>query len=369
MSKPYALNNADFKQQLAQLRLLLTRLSVPLSLRVTLAAFIGSVLIGLGLIACLGFPVGAAVRVAVEGSFGDARSIADTLVFMTPRLLVAIGALVAIRGGMFNLGGEGQLQMGAIGAMLPYLAFGDIGPLLLPLAIFSGALCGALWGVIPAVLKLWRGADEIIVTLLMNFIAIYFLKYLVQGPMRPAGSTFNMSAQLPHSGVFLPLIEGTRLHLGVLLAVLVAVAVWVMLQHSAFGLKLRASGQSPDFVRLQGQSAGRTILASMALSGAIGGLAGTFEVLGVQYRLIEGFSSGLGFEGLAVAFLAGLEPFGAIIVSLYFGAINNAALALQSALSIPAALADVLSGLPILLLAVISGVMLTKGRSVWTSTR
>lgn len=357
------------KQPVAELRRLLARLSVPLSLRVTLGAFLGSVVLGLGLIAALGFPLLTAIQVAVEGSFGDPRAIADTLVFMTPRLLVALGALIAIRGGMFNLGGEGQLQMGAIGAMLPFLAFGDIGPALLPLAILCGALCGALWGAIPAVLKLWRGADEIIVTLLMNFIAIYFLKYLVQGPMRPAGSNFNMSAQLPRDGIFLPLIDGTRLHMGVVLAVLIAVGVWVVLQHTAFGLKLRASGQSPGFVRLQGQSAGRTMLSSMALSGAIGGLAGTVEVLGVQYRLIDGFSSGLGFEGLAVAFLAGLAPIGALIVSLYFGAINNAALALQSALSIPAALADVLSGLPILLLAVISGIMLSKGRSVWTSTR
>lgn len=352
-----------------ELRRLLARLSVPLSLRVTLSAFIGSLVLGLGLIACLGYPLVSALQVAADGSFGDARAIADTLVFMTPRLLVAVGALVAIRGGMFNLGGEGQLQMGAVGAMLPFLAFGDIGPALIPLAILSGALCGALWGAIPAVLKLWRGADEIIVTLLMNFIAIYCVKYLVQGPMRPEGSTFNMSAQLPRDGIFMPLIEGTRLHLGVILAIMAAIVIWVVLQHTAFGLKLRASGQSPGFVRLQGQSAGQTILSSMALSGAIGGLAGTFEVLGVQYRLIDGFSSGLGFEGLAVAFLAGLQPLGAIVVSLYFGAINNAALALQSALSIPAALADVLSGLPILLLAVISGIMLTKGKPVWTSTR
>ncbi|WP_285424585.1 ABC transporter permease [Pseudomonas sp. efr-133-TYG-103a] len=359
----------ELTSHMAALRRLLAKLSLPLSLRVTLGAFAGSLILGVALIALLGFPVLSAMRVAGEGAFGDARAVADTLVFMTPRLLVALGALIAIRGGLFNLGGEGQLQMGAIGAMLPFLAFGNIGPLLMPLAIVSGALCGALWGLIPAMLKLWRGADEIIVTLLMNFVAIYFVKYLVQGPMRPVGSTFNMSAQLPREGIFVPLIDGTRLHLGVILAVVVALAIWVLLQHTAFGLKLRASGQSPGFVRLQGQSAGRMVLSSMALSGAIGGLAGTFEVLGVQYRLIDGFSSGLGFEGLAVAFLAGLEPFGAVIVSLYFGAINSAALSLQSSLSIPAALADVLSGLPILLLAVISGVMLTKGKPVWTSTR
>lgn len=361
--------NTSPAEALAVLRRMLARLSLPLSLKVTLGAFAGSILLGIGFLALLGVPLMPALSVAVGGAFGDARSISDTLVFMTPRLLVALGALVAIRGGMFNLGGEGQLQMGAIGAMLPFLAFGDIGPLLLPLAILSGAACGALWAAIPAVLKLWRGADEIIVTLLMNFIAIYFLKYLVQGPMQPEGSNFNMSAQLPAEGVLPVLIEGTRLHLGVVLALVAALAVWVMLQHTAFGLRLRASGQSPDFVRLQGQPAGRMILSSMAISGALGGLAGAFEVLGVQYRLIDGFSAGLGFEGLAVAFLAGLEPFGAILVALYFGAINSAALALQSNLSIPAALAEILSGLPILILAVASGILLVKGKSVWTSTR
>ncbi len=351
----------------ASFRRLLTRLSVSRSLWVTLSAFIGSLILGLGLITSLGVPLHSAVTVACEGAFGDVRALTDTLVFMSPRLLVALGALIAIRGGMFNLGGEGQLQMGAIGAMLPFLALGDVGPALLPLAAISGAICGAIWSLIPAILKLWRGSDEIIVTLMMNFIAIYTLKFLVQGPMRPAGSNFNMSAQLPSDGVFLPMIDGTRLHFGVVLALLIAIVVWILLQHTAFGLKLRASGQSPRFVRLQGQSAAQTVLSSMALSGAVSGLAGAFEVTGVQYRLIDGFSSGLGFEGLAVAFLAGLEPFGAVIVSLYFGAINSAALALQSTLSIPAALADVLAGLPILFLAVMSGVMLVKGRPVWTS--
>lgn len=203
----------------------------------------------------------------------------------------------------------------------------------------------------------------------MNFIAIFFLKYLVQGPMQPEGSNFNMSEQLPQGGVLPVLVDGTRLHLGVLLAFFLAVGVWVLLQHTAFGLRLRASGQSPGFVRLQGQSAARMMLSSMAISGAIGGLAGAIEVLGVQYRLIDGFSAGLGFEGLAVAFLAGLEPMGAIVVAAYFGAVNSAALALQAQLSVPAALAEVLSGLPILILAVISGLLLAKGKPVWTSTR
>ncbi|MEN4929684.1 ABC transporter permease [Erwinia billingiae] len=352
----------------ASLRRVIARLSAASSLWVTLSAFIGSAILGLGLIAAMGVPLHSAISVVWDGAFGSVRALSDTLVFMTPRLLVALGALVAIRGGMFNLGGEGQLQMGAIGAMLPFLAFGDIGAALLPLAILSGALCGALWGLIPAVLKVWRGIDEIIVTLMMNFIAIYTLKYLVQGPMRPANSNFNMSAQLPADGVFEQVIAGTRLHSGVFLALMIALAVWVMLKHTAFGLKLRASGQSPRFVQFQGQSAAKNVISSMAISGAISGLAGAFEVLGVQYRLIDGFSSGLGFEGLAVSFLAGLEPFGAIIVSLYFGAINSAALALQSTFSIPAALADVLGGMPIIFLATISGVMLVKGRPVWNST-
>lgn len=330
---------------------------------VVLIAFAGSLAIGLGILAALGVSPLRALTVMLGGAFGSRMAIGDTLVFMTPRLMTALAALIAIRCGFYNLGGEGQLQLGAIGAVLPATMLPPgLGYLLLPLSLLCGALFGALWGLIPAVLKLWRGANEIIVTLMMNFIGIYLVQYLVQGPLQPPGSNFNMSAQIARAAQLPLLLPGTRLHAGVILALLVAAGLWVLLYHSSFGVKLRAAGLSPQAARMQGMPLSRLILSSMLISGAIAGLGGAIEVLGVQYRLIQGFSSDFGFDGLAVALLGGLEPLGAVIVSLYFGAINSGTIALQSVLSIPAAMALVMSGLPIVLLAAIQGFRLVKGR-------
>lgn len=335
-----------------------------------LSAFASSIAIGLLILSWFGVNALEALGVMLDGAFGSKRALADTLVFMTPRLLAALAALVALRCGFFNLGAEGQLQLGAIGAILPAtLLPPSLGILLLPLSILCGALFGALWGLIPALLKLWRGANEIIVTLMMNFIGIYLVKYLVQGPLQPPDSDFNMSAKIA-DGAALPLMmDGTRLHAGVLLAILIAAALWFMFYHTPFGIRLRAAGLSPRAARLQRMPLARLIISSMLISGGIAGVAGAVEVLGVQYRLIDGFSSNFGFDGLAIALLGNLEPFGSVIVAVYFGAINSGTLALQSALSIPAALAQIMASLPIIFLACIHGYRFLKGRPLWSSTR
>jgi ABC-type uncharacterized transport system permease subunit len=331
---------------------------------VVIIAFAASLAVGLLILAALGVSPWRALGVMIGGAFGSRMAIGDTLVFMTPRLMTALAALIAIRCGFYNLGAEGQLQLGAVGAVLPATMLPhSLGLLLLPISLISGAIFGAVWGLIPAVLKLWRGANEIIVTLMMNFIGIYFVKYLVEGPLQPVGSNFNMSAKIT-TGAMLPLLlPGTRLHGGVVIAVVMAAVLWFLLYHSTFGIRLRAAGLSPRAARLQGMPLSRLILSSMLISGAIAGLGGAIEVLGVQYRLIEGFSSDFGFDGLAVALLGGLEPLGAVIVALYFGAINSGTIALQSVLSIPSAMAMIMSGLPILFLASIQGFRLVKGRT------
>lgn len=329
-----------------------------------------SLAVGLAILGMLGVDPREGLSVILDGAFGSRMAIADTLVFMTPRLLTALAALVAIRCGFFNLGGEGQLQLGAIGAVLPATMLPPSwGHLLLPLSVLGGALFGALWGLIPAVLKIWRGANEIIVTLMLNFIGIYLVKYLVQGPLQPPDSDFNMSAKIAEGAMLPLLLSGTRLHAGVLLALALAVVVWAMLYHTAYGVRLRVAGLSPRAARLQGMALSRLTLSSMMISGAIAGVGGAVEVLGVQYRLIDGFSTNLGFDGLAIALLGSLEPIGAVIVALYFGAINSGTLALQSALSIPAALAQIMASLPIIILACIHGYGLLRGRPLWSSTR
>ncbi|MBD8555072.1 ABC transporter permease [Rhizobium sp. CFBP 8762] len=334
-----------------------------------LMSFAVSMIIGLFILASLGVEPVEALRVMIKGAFGSRMAIGDTLAFMTPRLLAALAALIAIRCGFYNLGAEGQLQLGAIGAVLPAtLLPPELGVLLMPISIVSGALFGAFWGLIPVLLKLWRGANEIIVTLMMNFIGIYLVKYLVQGPLQPHGSDFNMSAKIADGAILPVLVNGTRLHAGVLLALVVAVALWALLYHSTFGIRLRVAGLSPKTARLQGMPLSRLIVSSMLISGGVAGMAGAVEVLGVQYRLIDGFSSSLGFDGLAIALLGSLEPLGAVIVAIYFGAISSGTVALQSTLSIPAALALIMTGLPIIFLACIHGYRFLKGRPLWSST-
>lgn len=214
-------------------------------------------------------------------------------------------------------------------------------------------------------LKIWRGANEIIVTLMLNFVGIY----LVQGPLQPPDSDFNMSAKIAEGAALPVILGGTRLHAGMPLAVLLAVAVWYFLYQTTFGVRFRAAGLSPRAARLQGLPMPKLLTGAMLMSGAISGLAGAVEVLGVQYRLIDGFSTDLDFDGLAIALLGSLEPLGAVLVSLYFGAINSGTMALQSVLSIPGALSEIVGSLPILVLACLHGYRLLKGKTLWTSMR
>ena len=327
---------------------------------VVLGAIAASILAGALTVTIIGVSPVQALVVVIEGTFGSVRGLADALVFATPRLLVALGAIVAVRCGVFNLGGEGQLQLGAIGAVLAGTMVGQIvAPLHIAFAVL--AAMAFVWAMLAILLKLWRGADEIIVTLMMNFIGIFLVAYLVEGPLQPPDSTFNMSERIEQTSRLPILIPGTRLHLGFLIALAATAAVWCLLYRTSLGVQLRATGLSLRAARLQGLSTGRLMFVSMAISGAIGGLAGAGEVLGVQFRLIEGFSSGFGFEGLAIAFLGGLEPIPVLLIAIYFGIVQNGTIALQSELSVPVSLVYIMVALPILFLAGAQGWRLVRG--------
>lgn len=330
---------------------------------VVLGAFAASLLAGLLAISAAGIDPFRALRLMVDGSVGSTAAISNSLVFATPRLLVAVGAIVALRCGVFNLGGEGQLQFGAIGAVLVGAGVAGLwAPLHLLFALLAAMALGGAWAGIAILLKLWRGADEIIVTLMMNFVAIYFVQYLIQGPLQPPDSVYNTSDRVASSAELPLLLDGTRLHGGLLLALVAAAVVWLLLYRTALGTQLRATGLAPRAARMQGFSVGRLMFVSMVVSGAIAGLAGATEVLGVQFRLIQGFSSNFGFEGLAIAFLGALEPIPVVLVALYFGMVHSGTSQLESALGIPASLAFIMEALPILFLAGAQGWLLIRAR-------
>lgn len=326
-------------------------------------AFVISLGIGLALVMLTGASAGETADVAFRSTVGTQQGIIDSLVYATPRLLVAVGVIVALRSGQFNLGAEGQLQMGAIGAALggAFLAPSIPGALALPISLALAIACGAVWAGIAAVMKVWRGCDELISTLLLNFVAIYVVQLLVQGAMKDPSSTFNQStrvipvAELPRFGF-------TRLHYGFVIAVVCVVLVWVLLDRTTLGLRLRSVGFNAVASRYQQLSVGRLTIVAMLISGGICALAGAGETLGVQFRLIQGFSSGFGFEGLAIAFLAGLRPGRAFVIALIFGGIFSAATRLQQELGVTASLAYVVEGLPIVLLACAAGVQALRAK-------
>jgi simple sugar transport system permease protein len=328
---------------------------------VVLGAFAASIVVGALAVAMVGVSPLSALDAMVQGSAGSRAAWGDSLTYATPRLLVAVSAIVAIRCGVFNLGGEGQLQAGAVGATLGGTLIGTtFAPAHLAFAVLLAMAFGAVWAGIAVLLKIWRGADEIIVTLMMNFIGIYLVKYLVQGPMQPPGSIYSASKPIAPSAHLPTLLGGTRLHAGFAIALVAAGAVWLLLYRTSLGTQLRAAGLNPRAARAQGIPVARLMIVSMVISGAVAGLAGAGEVLGVQYQLIQGFSANLGFEGLAIAFLAGLEPAAAVLVAVYFGMVQNGATQMESDLGVPAALALIMEALPIMFLAGARGWLLVR---------
>lgn len=301
-----------------------------------------------------------ALRVALRGSITSLDGVGNSLVFATPRLLVALGAAVAIRSGVFNLGGEGQLLMGAIGATLVAAYLGPMpAPVHILLVMLVAAVFGGSWAMIAAGLQVWRGANVLITSLLLSFVAAFFVQYLVQGPLQQPGSVFSQSSRI-HDTAELPIIlPGTRLHLGFLIGVLAVVAVYLLLHRTPLGVELRAAGFNPRAASYAGMSPSKLVLASMFISGAIGGLGGALEVMGVQFRLLQGFAGGVGFEGIAIAFLGALQPFPILLVSIMFGMLQAGVIQLQR-LDIPGSMALIMEGLPILVLAIGGGIVLMR---------
>ncbi len=266
-----------------------------------------------------------------EGAVLAPGAFAESLLNATPLLFTGLAVAVGLLAGQFNIGVEGQLLVGALASAWVGFALSGLPPFVhVTLALAVGALVGAFWGWIPGILKAWRGAHEVITTIMMNYIAIYLTQYLVTKVWKDPNS---MSPQTPeaHPSAWLPiLVEGTRLSVGLLIALGTALALWYLLRRTVWGYELRAVGANAEAARSAGVRVSRVIWGSMALSGAIGGLAGAVEVLGVHHRYYDQFSPGYGFDGIAVALLGNNHPLGAVIAAVVFGAMKNGAVYMQS---------------------------------------
>jgi simple sugar transport system permease protein len=291
-----------------------------------------------------------------EGALGSPRALGETLIWATPFLFTGLGVALAFRAGLFNVGAEGQLAVGAtlaawLGYALPALAGGAIPAVVhLPLVLLGGAIGGAVWGAIPGWLKARTGAHEVINTIMLNYVALLGVGYLLNGPLRDP-SPLNVIARTPEIalGARLPRLDADlRVHAGVLLALAAVAMVWWLLARTTLGFEIRTVGANPDAARYAGMSIGRTFVAAMGLSGLLAGLAGAVDVAGLHYRHELGFSVGYGFDAITVALLGRAHPLGVVPAALLLGALRNGAARMQFLAGVPPDLVTVLEGLILL---------------------
>ena len=305
------------------------------------------------LLGLLGYEPAAALSSLLAGSVGSGAAWTATLLKTTPLLLGGLAVTLCFRCGVWNIGAEGQLLAGALAAtaVATRLLDGAPAPLLLPSLILAGAAGGALMGAVAGALRALRGVSEVISTILLNFVAIELVALALQGPLQEAAGAYPQSDPLPGAAL-LPALG--RLHAGVAVALVLALAAHAFLYRSAPGFRMRAVGSSPRAARFAGISPERYGVLALLIGGALAGLAGAFEVAGVTGRLYQGISAGTGYTAIAVALLARLSPLAVVPAALFFGALEAGAGAMQREAGVPAAVTQLVQGLVILLSAALA---------------
>jgi general nucleoside transport system permease protein len=338
----------------------LTRALRP-SVAISVAAVLVAALVGVGLIFALGVSVSDAIAAFIDGTLGTPYAIAASINRSIVFALVGIGFVIANRANLVNVGGEGQIAMGGIAATAVAL-YGHVGDLpaglafLFPLA--AAAIAGTVWGSIAGVLKIKAGTNEVISTLLLSFIAVWLLYWCVQSPQllrKPMTSSATLPESLEISDpTKLPLLTGDYsfpLHIGLPVAAVITIIAAVVLTRTLFGLQLRAVGFNPIAASRAGISYSRMVMISLATAGALGGLAGGLMLLGEQYVLKDGFSSGYGFDGLVAGLLARGSVVGVVASALLFGFLRSGGINMEMVAGVPTALVMVIQGLIVITLA------------------
>jgi general nucleoside transport system permease protein len=307
--------------------------------------FVVALAVGAVLLAATGRnPIDVYALMAREG-FGGANRIAATLTAATPILFTAVATAVSFRAGIFNVGVEGAFYLGGLaGAVVGFTLVSWPSPLLIPAELAAGALFGGMWLTLPGILRAWLEVDEVVSTLMLNFVAINLTLLLVNGPFLAPGSANSATPMIATAGWLPRLLPPTTLTLGFFIALAVLVLYFVWERLTPLGFEARLNGLNPRFSRAVGIDVRGLILKTMALSGMIGGLAGSAHALGVTHRFVVGFSPGYGWTGLAVALMGRNSAIGMLIGAIVFGALASAGTTVQLFSDIPLEIVDVLQG-------------------------
>lgn len=286
-----------------------------------------------------------------NGAFGSLVAFANTCVRTTPLLIGALGMTLGVRGGIFNVGAEGQLYIGAAFATTVGLI-----PLPVPswlhviLCMLAGVLGGSLFALLPAYLKAYRGISEIVVTIMMNFVAQYFNSYLVHDPrlLAQENASYAQSRTILDSATLPILVKGTSMHLGIVIAVILAIVLYFVIFHTRFGFRTRVVGANPVAANYAGINVKKSIITTFLIVGGFSGLMGAVEILGLKHILFDNFSGGMGFETVTVALLGGVHPFGVLAAAFFFGGLRSGGNLMQQTVGVSTFMVQVIQALSVL---------------------
>jgi general nucleoside transport system permease protein len=309
------------------------------------APFALALAIGAVVLALTGFEPFSVYRLMIQEAFGGEGRIAATLTTATPLLATGLAAAIAFRAGIFNIGVEGCFYLGGIvAAVAGYGLPGWPAALLIPVALAAASAVGGAWMVGPGLLRARLGVDEVVTTLMLNFIAIDLTSWLVDGPLLARGSANSATPRIVAAAELPRLIPSFELHIGFLISLALTIAYGFWGQFAVGGFRSRLAGLNPRFSRAVGIELPRVFLAAMVASGAVGGLGGGIHALGLVHRFVAGFSPGYGFTGIAIALLARNSAIGIIIASILFGALASAGANIQLFSNVPIEIVEILQG-------------------------
>ncbi len=320
-------------------------------------------------LAFAGAEIGPAYAEMFKSVFGSTFAVSEMLTRATPLIFTGLAAALAFRARLWNIGAEGQLYLGAMAAVTIGAGVLDAPAIiLLPLIIAFGCAAGAVGMAVPAVLKTRFGADEVVTTLLLNFVILIFLQYMLEGPLKdPMGLGWPQSSPILDQGMLPPLTERMRVHSGLIIALICAGIAQFMLARSVWGFKLRAVGENASAARHAGIRVNRTLLTAAVISGALAGMAGVSEVAGLKGYLTADLSPGFGYTGIVVAMLAGLSPAGVVAAALFIASVFVGADGMSRAMGVSSYLADLV--VSIALLCVLIGGFFARYRLTWVEAR
>jgi len=324
-------------------------------------AFLAALMISSFLLLTARINLASAFGALFFGAFGSWRAFMDTLARSSPLILTGLAATIAFRAKVWNIGGEGQLIGGAMAGFLAFTLFSGLPkPLFFLLVLLFAFAGGALLGALSGVLKVRFNVDEIISTVMMNYIILYFLSFMLsaEGPWREPKSYYQQTVLILPEFRFPVLFPRSEVHLGFLVALFCALIIKILLDATPLGYEIRALGFNPKAMKFKGTNISKLVVVTMLVSGGLAGLAGAGELFGVQDRLVMDIANGLGYTGIIVAMLAGLDPLGVVLAALLFGGLINGAYRLQTVTGVPSAFVDAIQA--IVLLCVLASFVLSR---------